>query len=605
MTPTDPMARPAAADFSSALVSHGVGSAEMAAIRAFARVVEPVDFARDFAVALARLVPDGTGQAAAEQAQAAFCDALAACTDWGSTGGWFERVSAHWAECVSRGVETGFALDACASLVKAAARHLAGDRAVVYQLEMDILFAVDAFAWCVASLLSRQSNRHEALGPAEFADRDLLTGLPNRRCYARLLDDWLSQSGPERRVGLVVLGMEWGIAVQHLPMAERDRLRLAVTERLRAAVRAGDVLCATGEHEWSLLLPVLRSPAQVRLAANKLIAACEALLDGEFRELCGQLTGGGAVGPDHGRDTSALEYAARTALLVARKDEQRFEDYREAFSTVVDDTIEFEHELLGAIYRQELKLFLQPQVRFDDGRCDSAELLLRWRRSSGAWVPPPRIIDAAHRMGVLPKLSRWLIMHAAHMAAQLAELGTAIKVNLNVTAIDLRDDELPELVAQALETWRVPAGRFGIEVTETALVADHHRAAQLISRLRSLGCPVALDDFGTGFSSLAYLRNLPVTELKIDQLFVRQLGSSTADQAIVDAIMRLADGFGLQVVAEGVEDVDARELLRAAGCDLMQGYIESPAMPLEDFVRWWRLRNGLPEDVGLSPEGAD
>lgn len=591
-------------DLEAALLSHGVGSAEMAAIRAFSHVVGGEDFARDFAASLARLAAESLVSGTVDQVKAAFCSALIDCSGWTDAPAWFARVADLWQSCRVAGVEPGFALDACAALVKAAARHLAGDRAVVAQLEMDILFAVDGFAWCVASLLARQQLPDGGVVTRDHEDREALTGLPNRRRYACLLEDWLSLASETRRVGLVVLSMEWGSTVQHLPLAERDRLRLAVSDRMSAAVRAGDVLCVTGDHEWSLLLPVLRSPAQVRLAANKLIAACESLLDGEFRELCGRLTAGGAVGPEHGRDAASLEYAARTALLVARRDELRFEDFRSEFSQVVDGEVEFERELLGAVYRQEMQLHLQPQVRFDDGRCTSAELLLRWQRESGEWVPPPKIIDCAHRMGVLPKLSRWLIMHGARVAAQLAEQGVDVKVNLNVTAIDLRDEELPELVAQALATWRVPAERFGIEVTETALVADHHRAAQLITRLRELGCPVALDDFGTGFSSLAYLRNLPVTELKIDQMFVRQLGSSRADQAIVEAIMRLADGFGLQVVAEGVEDLQARDVLHAAGCHLMQGFLESAAMPQEAFVRWWRGRNGLAEEVpGSQAEG--
>ncbi len=582
-----------APDLADALASHGVGSAEMAAIRAFSRVVSVHDFTRDFAACLAQLANESFDARVPGEAEASFCSELAACGDWAEPGPWFARVHAAWQQCVAAGARTGFALDACASLVKAAARHLAGDRAVVNPLEMDILFAIDAFAWCVASLLGRLPPRSLVARDEAQEERDALTGLPGPRTCARLLEEWLRQADVSRRVGMVVLSMEWGVAVQHRPVAERDRLRLAVARHLGDAVRAGDVLCATGDHEWTLLLPAMRSPAQVRLAANKLIASCEALLDGEFRELCGRLTGGGAVGPDHGSDPTTLEFAARTALMVARQNELRFEDYREEFSDAVEEVVEFERELLAAIYMQELELHLQPQVRIDDGYCEGAELLLRWQRTDGEWVPPPDIIEGAQRLGILPKLSRWLIMHAARIAAQLAEAGVDVKVNLNVTAIDLRDDELPELVQQALETWRVPPGRFGLEVTETALVADHQRAARLVSRLRELGCPVALDDFGTGFSSLAYLRNLPVTELKIDQLFVRQLGSSTVDQAIVEAIMRLAEGFGLQVVAEGVEDARARDLLHAAGCNLMQGYLESAALPLRDFIHWWRLRNGL------------
>ena len=577
-------------DFRQALASHGVGTAELAAIRAFTRVVAPADFARAFAVCLSQIAGGSVAAGGGEQAAARFCSDLANCTEWSDPQPWFDRVHADWARCVDSGAEAGFALDACAALVKAAARYLTSDGAGVGRLEMDILFAIDAFAWCVASLLSQALLPRRADGAAR-GDIDSLTGLPNRHAVGRLLAQWLPKvAGDSVRVGLVLLSIEWGVAVRHLPAIERDRLRLAVSQRLGEAVRAGDVLCASGDHEWSLLLPALRSPAQLRLAANKLINACEALLEGEFGERCGRLRAGGAAGPEHGRDALALEVAARTALLIARQRELDFEDYRGEFAGVVGDAIDFERELLNALHLQELQLYLQPQVRLSDGRCVSVELLLRWQRHSGEWVAPPRIIEGAQQIGVLPRLSNWLIMHGAKVAAELAQAGVDVRVNLNVTANDLIDDELPVMVAQALDTWRVPPERYGLEITESALVSDEQRAARLIAELRELGCPVALDDFGTGFSSLAYLRNLPVTELKIDQMFVRQLAHSRPDQAIVEAVMRLADGFGLQVVAEGVEDEQARHLLAEAGCDLIQGHLEARAMPLAEFIGWWRAR---------------
>ena len=590
MNDVAPIEPSASVDILGALDDYGVDIAALAAVRAFARVVPRSEFSAAFGECLARLLSPTAGGGSVE-AEALFCEALAANDEWHSPVEWFARVQSAWSDCLEAGTGSEFALKACAALVSAGAMKLTGERSVVYQLELDIMLALNGFSWCVAALLMEQVTRRDAELRLRMNEWDALTGLPNRRRHVHLLEEWLNTTSEDARLGLIVFAMDWGVAVQHLPLAERDRLRLAVSERLREVVRPGDMLSVTGEHEWSLLLPAMRSPAQIRLAANKLLAACESLLDGEFRQLCGRLSAGGAVGPEHGEDASSLEHAARTALLIARRNDQRFEDYRADFADTVDEFVDFERELLNAIHLQQLELHLQPQIRLDNGRCESAELLLRWQRSPGVWVPPPAIVDGAQRLGVLHKLSRWLVMHAARMAEKLDRAGVPIRVNLNLTAIDLRDEELPDLVEQALATWRVPPERFGLEVTETALVSDHDIAAQLIRRLRKLGCPVALDDFGTGFSSLAYLRNLPVTELKIDQMFVRQLCESRPDQAIVDAIMRLANGFGLQVVAEGVEDADARTLLQGAGCHLMQGFLESAAMPLEDFVAWWHRRH--------------
>jgi len=221
MTTTLPSPAEPAPDLAGALASHGVGSAEMAAIRAFSRVVSPGDYARDFAVCLAQLASESFSATVPEEIEARFCSELVACAAWTEPGPWFERVHAAWQQCLAAGARTGFALDACAALVKASARHLAGDRAVVYQLEMDILFAIDAFAWCVASLLARLPPHILVEQSTQRGERDSLTGLPGPRCCTRLLEAWLTDSAEGRRTGMVVLSMKWGVAVQHRPAADR------------------------------------------------------------------------------------------------------------------------------------------------------------------------------------------------------------------------------------------------------------------------------------------------------------------------------------------------------------------------------------------------
>jgi diguanylate cyclase len=217
--------------------------------------------------------------------------------------------------------------------------------------------------------------------------------------------------------------------------------------------------------------------------------------------------------------------------------------------------------------------------------------LLRWHRNGTEWVPPPQIIDIVSRLGLMPGLSRWLLAQAARTIAELDAEGVDVPVSLNLVAEDLHDEDLPHLVAQMLATWRVPASRLVLEVTESAVIVDRERASRVIQSLRALGCGVSLDDFGTGFSSLAYMRDLPVSELKIDQLFVRDMLHSKRDHAIVTTVQALAHGFGMRVVAEGVEDQTTADALLSMGCDLAQGFLYARAMPQAEFVSWVKARN--------------
>ena len=569
----------------------GIDIAELAAIRAFAKVVDPKELSAEFAVLMAARGRLSSASESAAAGEALFCAELLRAEAWAGDPDWIGRLLRLWLGCCDSGSDVGFVLEACAATLAAAGRRLVGERAVVYQLEVDILFALERLMLGVAAVLSSSTIRREQRLRARLEEIDEVTGLPNRHRFMRLLGSWLDTASDSVRIGLVVLTLEWGVAVQHLPVPDQDRLRLMIADALRDVVRPGDLLCATGDNEWSLLMPALRSPAQVRLAANRLVEVCESLLDGELRQLRGRIAAGGAVGPEHGTDPETLEHAARIALVVARQTGRGFEDYRDDIAATVQVYVDQERDFIRALQLQQFELVLQPQLDTRSGRCESAELLLRWYRDSGDSVAPPEVILLADRLGVLPQLSRWLIMHSVRMISELTAQGMALRLSLNLTAADMRDEELPDLISQGLRTWRVNPSQLTLEITETALLSDEVRVRQVIVRLRELGCDVALDDFGTGFSSLAYLRNLPVSELKIDQLFVRQLDRSERDRAIVDAVIRLGHGFGLRVVAEGVEDEATRAVLAESGCDLLQGYLLARPMPLDEFVTWYRARS--------------
>jgi len=189
-------------------------------------------------------------------------------------------------------------------------------------------------------------------------------------------------------------------------------------------------------------------------------------------------------------------------------------------------------------------------------------------------------------------LSRWLINHSARVLAELHRNGIDVRVSINLTASDLQDVELPDLLQQSLSTWAAPPRRLGVELTESAVIADEAQTYEVLSRVRDLGCSVAIDDFGTGYSSMIYLRRLPLHEIKLDRTFVRSIASSPQDRAIVGALVQLAHGLGLEAVAEGVEDEATLAILRKLGCERAQGYLFGMPMPVAEFITWWHARQG-------------
>lgn len=244
-------------------------------------------------------------------------------------------------------------------------------------------------------------------------------------------------------------------------------------------------------------------------------------------------------------------------------------------------------ELREALRKDSLMLYLQPQVEVGQG-CFGAELLLRWQRANGEWVAPPVIVDMIEEFGWRSQFTNWLVRAALRHCAELDAAGICVRLSLNLTAGDLLDTDLPELVGQCLESWRLPAGRFTFELTETAMMRDRARGLEIMSRLRDMGIRLALDDFGTGYSSLSYLATLPLNEIKIDRSFVVGMFSSIDNLRIVKTIIDLTHDLGMESLAEGVEDIAQRDQLFALGCSQVQGYLYAKPMPLLEFIAWYR-----------------
>ena len=247
--------------------------------------------------------------------------------------------------------------------------------------------------------------------------------------------------------------------------------------------------------------------------------------------------------------------------------------------------------LSRALEQDELQLWLQPKLALASGHLSGCEALLRWQHPRHGWVPPDRIVQVAENGDLIERLTMWVARCAIRHLAQLDAEGLAVSVSINVSTHNLMDMQFPDKLQQLLASHRLPPQRLRLEITETALMSDPARAGEVVARLAALGFAIEVDDFGTGYSSMAYLRRLPLAAIKIDRTFVAEMASSEEDRLITQAMIKLAHGLRLGVVAEGIEDEATAALLREAGCDEGQGWLYGKAMPLAQFLAWAAARN--------------
>jgi EAL domain-containing protein (putative c-di-GMP-specific phosphodiesterase class I) len=233
-----------------------------------------------------------------------------------------------------------------------------------------------------------------------------------------------------------------------------------------------------------------------------------------------------------------------------------------------------------------MELFYQPKIDARSGQVTGAEALLRWKHPTRGMVPPSTFIPLAERYGLMRGLGQWVIEDACRQAQRWREHGLRMRVAINLSALQMRQNDIVELIVQSLERYRVQPSLLTCEITESVAMEDTKATQQTFKRLGKAGVHLSIDDFGTGYSSLSYLRRLPAEELKIDRSFVMDIESSTDARSVVDAVVKLAHALGLRVVAEGVENTRQQEILRELGCDEMQGYMFAKPMSARALLLW-------------------
>ena len=451
----------------------------------------------------------------------------------------------------------------------------------------------------VAFEAMRQGIRAQIAQVDRLAYWDELTGLPNRAQFLSRLAAALKTGQPAAVLMLDldrfkhvndVLGQEFG-----------DQLLVSVAERLRSLCESRQALLARlAGDEFALLLENASDASAERLAQD-IHADFQRpqRLDVHTVDLSAGI--GIVLHPPHGADAVQMLAHAELAMYAAKQRQCGSLVYTAELDAGSQESLSLLSELREAVENNDLRLYLQPKIDFKTRQVIGAEALVRWQHPTRGLVPPMQFIPFAEQTGFIRNLTAWVLAASARTWRAMADQGVSLRISVNLSTRDLLDQDLPQKIATLIEGYHVEPGALCLEITESAIMDDPQRAQTTLEQLSGMGFKLSIDDFGTGYSSLAYLKRLPVNELKIDKSFVLAMERDLDDAKIVRSTIELAHNLGLSVVAEGVETGKAWKLLATLGCDEGQGYFMGKPMPADQFVDWlasWRL----PE---LGDEAAD
>jgi diguanylate cyclase len=454
---------------------------------------------------------------------------------------------------------------------------------------------VSVLALALLLLFTRmlQRSRTALAASAETMRRaaltDELTGLGNRALMALELSKALDRRRDgDDEVALVLIDLDRFKEINDtLGHHYGDRLLQLVGPRLTPGLRPEDVVARLGGDEFAVLLPGVVGPQQAEEVALRLHRSLLDAFDVDGVALSVEASMGIAVSGHHGTDATILLQRADMAMYAAKRRIGGVRLFEPDMDTHSPERLQLLGELRLALQRRELVLHFQPKVSLPAGTCVGFEALVRWQHPTRGMVPPDEFISLAEGTGLIEPLTRYVLALALEQCAAWRAAGHEdLPVAVNVSARNLLESDLVEVVRDLLTAYDVPATCLVLEVTESAVMADPDKATEVLTRLHALGVAVALDDFGAGYTSLAQLRTLPLHELKIDRQFVTDMATRSDDEMIVRSIVELGHNLGLKLVAEGVEDAASAERLLASGCESAQGYHFARPIPSAALPAW-------------------
>ncbi|HEY0841908.1 bifunctional diguanylate cyclase/phosphodiesterase [Methylotenera sp.] len=439
-----------------------------------------------------------------------------------------------------------------------------------------------------SSMRTAIADREKSI--TKLAYWDEMTGLPNRASFMKELNSAINKSDVSREpLSVLVMNLDRFKQINNvLGYDFGNQLLHAVSIRISQVFRKdNDLVARISGDEFAVLLPATDANVAVNIA-QKLLQAFEkpVELDDNFVDITAGI--GIASYPVHSNQIEQLLSFAEVAMQVSKAQKSGPVVFQPSFDVGSNVNLTLVSELKKSIHNNELSIFVQPKVNLKSRVVTSVEALIRWKHPTRGMIFPDQFIPFAEQTGLIRDITLWMIAEASKLSAVWLEKGISIPIAVNISARDLIDSDFPNKVAEILKSTGSNTSLISLEVTESSIMDDPHRAKQTLLHLSQMGIKLAIDDFGTGYSSLSYLKELPVSELKIDKSFVMHVEQNQNDRIIVNSTIELAHNMGLHVVAEGVENIEVWKSLQEMGCDYGQGYYMSRPIPASDFEAWYQ-----------------
>jgi diguanylate cyclase (GGDEF)-like protein/PAS domain S-box-containing protein len=430
------------------------------------------------------------------------------------------------------------------------------------------------------------ATRALVLKMAHMAQHDTLTGLPNRSLLqSRLEQVIVAASRRQGRAALILINLDHFKQINDLlGHTAGDQLLRAFAAHLRSLLRSEDTVSRTAGDEFMVVLPHVDSSREAGMVCEQLMRRWQDQPPPEPAEFNLGFSAGISLYPDDARDVESMLRHADTAMYEAKiQGRNSYRLFTPAMTERPAAQIRIESELRKAMRQGELQLHYQPKVDARTGSVVGAEALLRWRVDGREIYRPDQFVPVAEESGLIGPLGKWALQQACQQAAIWHRAGHTVSIAVNVAPPQFLQPGFHDTLRTLLHESELPPGLIELELTERMVMSGGDQSRILMQQIKELGISLALDDFGTGYSSLSYLKHFPIDVLKIPRTFVRDIATDTDSAAIADAIITMARGLEMSVVAEGVETTEQADYLRAAGCELLQGFLYGAPMPAEEF----------------------
>ena len=416
---------------------------------------------------------------------------------------------------------------------------------------------------------------------------DALTSLPNRELFVDRLDQAVQQARRKKEMGAVL-----ALDLDHFKRINDtlghpigDQLIKAVSARLLKVLFDSDTVTRISGGTFILLLPRLVKAEQAENAANKLLTAFKTPFLVQEHELFTSSSIGIALFPNDGETSDILIKNADAAMHIAKeRGKDRYQLYSSSIANNSFERLVLENSLRRALERNEFRLYYQPQIDLRSGKTIGAEALIRWQHPDLGFIPPLEFIPIAEETGLIHPIGEWVLKTACEQKKLWDQQGfKSFRISVNLSASQFHYANLVDMVGDIIRKSGIDAKDLDLELTESTIMDRLEETTQTLRRLKNMGTHISIDDFGTGYSSLMYLKTFPIDTIKIDKSFVKDVTTDSDDQAITQAIISMAHSLKLDVVAEGVETKEQLEILRSQSCDIVQGYLFSKPIPVDDI----------------------